>query len=43
VTVAVAAVSLVLLLTTLNTLWISLGAAVISVSASSVGIIAWVG
>lgn len=44
VTVAIAAVSLVLLLTTkLDTLWIILGAAVISLSASSVGIIGQVG
>ncbi len=41
VTVAIAAVSLVLLLTTeLDTLWIILGAAVISLSASSLGIVA---
>jgi chromate transporter len=40
VTVAIAAVSLGLLLTTnLDTLWIILGAAVISLSASSFGII----
>jgi chromate transporter len=41
VTVAIAAVSLVLLLTTeLDTLWIILGAAVISLSASSLRIVA---
>ena len=41
VTVAIAGVSLVLLLTTeLDTLWIILGAAVISLSASSLGIVA---
>ena len=40
VTIAIAAVSLVLLLTTeLDTLWIILGAAVISLSASSLGLI----
>jgi chromate transporter len=40
VTVAIAAVSLVLLLTTeLDTLWIILGAAVISLSAASLGIV----
>lgn len=44
VTVGIAAVSLILLLTTkLDTLWIILGAAVISLSASSVGIIGRVG
>ena len=44
VTVAIAAVSLVLLLTTeLDTLWIILGAAVISLSASSLGIVAMLG
>ena len=42
VTVAIAGVSLVLLLTTeLDTLWIILGAAVISLSASSLGIVAY--
>ena len=44
VTVGIAAVSLVLLLTTkLDTLWMILGAAVISLSASSLGIIGRVG
>ena len=43
ITVTIAAVSLVLLTTKLDTLWIILGAAVISLSAASFGLIAHFG